>query len=191
MVKEFRNRLLWYACAFGSVLLFRECYSLFGTVVVCEGISMEPTVQNGDYLLAERISVTLKRLKIGDVVVAAQPRRPEDCSPVLKRIKGLGHDQITYWDNAHWNMITTEVPADHVWLEGDNSRHSLDSRKYGPVPMSRLEYKILIRLWPLDHFGRLDPLQSADSTMDTSSPLLGIASKGASATPCASSSQNK
>ncbi|VDP94843.1 unnamed protein product [Echinostoma caproni] len=47
------------------------------------------------------------------------------------------------------------VPSSHVWLEGDNSDHSLDSRNYGPVPTSRLEYRVLLRLWPLNSFGRL------------------------------------
>lgn len=27
------------------------------------------------------------------------------------------------------------VPKGHVWLEGDNSENSIDSRTYGPVPM--------------------------------------------------------
>ncbi|KAF6776731.1 hypothetical protein AHF37_04079 [Paragonimus kellicotti] len=62
-----------------------------------------------------------------------------------------------------FRLIFNKVPINHVWLEGDNTVHSLDSRSYGPVPISHLEYRVLLRLWPLRDFGRLkNPLRSAD-----------------------------
>ena len=44
------------------------------------------------------------------------------------------------------------VPRGHVWLEGDNSENSLDSRTYGPVPMGLIRSRILCRLWPPSDF---------------------------------------
>ncbi|CAB9530466.1 membrane protease subunit 1 [Seminavis robusta] len=44
---------------------------------------------------------------------------------------------------------TRVVPKGHVWLEGDNPLLSVDSRHYGPVPLSYLEGKLVWRLWPL------------------------------------------
>lgn len=42
------------------------------------------------------------------------------------------------------------VPKGHVWLEGDNSENSLDSRNYGPVPAGLIVSRAIVRLWPLN-----------------------------------------
>ncbi|KAF8568050.1 hypothetical protein P879_02050 [Paragonimus westermani] len=153
-----------YLLTFGSALFVYKYHSYVGTVVYCEGISMEPTVNDGDYLLVERLSLIRGIIKKGDVVVAGQPRRASNLSHVLKRIKGLSEEKVTFWDDQLWTTVTKEVPNNHVWLEGDNTVHSLDSRSYGPVPISHLEYRVLLRLWPLRDFGRLkNPSRSADA----------------------------
>lgn len=41
-----------------------------------------------------------------------------------------------------------KVPKGHVWLQGDNHRHSTDSRKYGPLPMGLIKGKVVWRLYP-------------------------------------------
>lgn len=40
------------------------------------------------------------------------------------------------------------VPKGHVWLEGDNSENSIDSRTYGPVPMGLIQSRAFFRLYP-------------------------------------------
>lgn len=40
------------------------------------------------------------------------------------------------------------VPRGHVWLEGDNSENSIDSRTYGPVPMGLIKSRVFLRLYP-------------------------------------------
>lgn len=40
------------------------------------------------------------------------------------------------------------VPKGHVWLEGDNSENSIDSRTYGPVPMGLIQSRAACRLYP-------------------------------------------
>ena len=39
--------------------------------------------------------------------------------------------------------LTSQVPPGHVWLQGDNLLHSLDSREYGAVPMGLLRGRVL------------------------------------------------
>jgi len=44
---------------------------------------------------------------------------------------------------------TMKVPPNHVWVEGDNPLKSTDSRHYGPLPISALRGRIVLRLWPM------------------------------------------
>lgn len=41
------------------------------------------------------------------------------------------------------------VPDGHLWIEGDNTLQSNDSRYYGPIPMSLIVGKVVGRVWPL------------------------------------------
>ncbi|GFH17204.1 mitochondrial inner membrane protease subunit [Haematococcus lacustris] len=40
------------------------------------------------------------------------------------------------------------VPVGHVWIQGDNLLHSLDSRVYGPVPAALLRGRVLYQAGP-------------------------------------------
>ena len=35
-----------------------------------------------------------------------------------------------------------------MWLQGDNTRNSNDSRHYGPVPLAMLRGRVCYRVWP-------------------------------------------
>jgi type IV secretory pathway protease TraF len=39
---------------------------------------------------------------------------------------------------------------------GDNRTVSYDSRDFGPVPIEKIEGKVLFRFWPLNKFGVVD-----------------------------------
>lgn len=41
---------------------------------------------------------------------------------------------------------STQVPQGHVWLQGDNTLNSTDSRHYGPVPYSLLNGKAIAKV---------------------------------------------
>jgi len=40
------------------------------------------------------------------------------------------------------------VPPGHVFVMGDNRENSLDSRSFGPVPVSSIEGKAVFRVFP-------------------------------------------
>lgn len=42
------------------------------------------------------------------------------------------------------------VPKGMVWLEGDNSENSADSRLYGPVPLGLIQSRVVCKVWPLN-----------------------------------------
>ena len=105
---------------------------------MCEGPSMEPTLYSDDVLIIERISIRLQKLKKGDIIIAKCPSKPKQ--HICKRVVGLPGDKVQ-------NGIT--VPNGHVWLEGDNSNNSTDSRVYGPVPQGLLRGRALCKILPL------------------------------------------
>lgn len=101
------------------------------------GPSMQPTLNDtGDVLITEAVTPRLQRLRKGDIVVATKPTNRR--VSILKRIVGMAGDEV---DGAI-------VPPGHVWLQGDNSAQSTDSRHYGAVPLSLVRAKAWCRIWP-------------------------------------------
>jgi inner membrane protease subunit 1 len=48
------------------------------------------------------------------------------------------------------DVLRGQVPKGHMWVTGDNLPHSVDSRRYGPIPLAMVNGKILAkaeRLW--------------------------------------------
>ena len=60
---------------------------------------------------------------------------------------GLHHSMASMPPLKNSSLVV--VPNGHIWLEGDNSINSSDSRNYGPVPASLVVGKVLLKLWPL------------------------------------------
>ncbi|CAB9507951.1 membrane protease subunit 1 [Seminavis robusta] len=99
-------------------------------------------------------------ISVGDIVVAENPLKP---GTVCKRVIGLPGDEIilkrsqftashflgrTARATARQRKRLKKVPDGHVWLEGDNSMNSNDSRNYGTVPASMILGRVILRVWP-------------------------------------------
>uniref|UniRef100_A0A0B6ZG40 Peptidase S26 domain-containing protein n=1 Tax=Arion vulgaris TaxID=1028688 RepID=A0A0B6ZG40_9EUPU len=116
----------------------------------CEDVSMEPTIQDGDFVLICPFYVNFVLLQKGDIVFCKSPKNPRTI--ICKRLVAMEGDTVFNNDKGYEEY----VGKGHVWLEGDNKEASIDSRLFGALPYGLLISKVTIRLWPLNRFGFLN-----------------------------------
>ncbi|KAL2065621.1 hypothetical protein VTL71DRAFT_3291 [Oculimacula yallundae] len=94
-----------------------------------------------------------ENLQRGMIITYQSPAHPE--VQVVKRIIAMEGDTVT--TRAPCPVPTVQVPANHVWVEGDNedSTKTLDSNHYGPIPLNLITGKVTHFLWPRKRFGRI------------------------------------
>lgn len=143
-----------------------------------KGASMEPGLEDGDYLLIDEISYRFNVPARGDVIVF---RFPEDRSQFfIKRIVGLPSETIEVKNNKVmiYNTESSEgfvlaenyldpnqetlgnmlirLDDNEYFVLGDNRLASSDSRRWGPVDKTLITGKAFLRAWP---FGRFDKIE--------------------------------
>ncbi|XP_065070662.1 mitochondrial inner membrane protease subunit 1-like isoform X2 [Rhopilema esculentum] len=125
---------------------------------MCVGPSMEPTLNtssNGDVVVTEHVTTRYRYLKRGDIVIAKCPSNPN--TMICKRIAAMGGDMVEKPNglNSGSEDSHIKIPKGHLWLLGDNSGNSTDSRIYGPVPYGLVRGRVCFKVWPLSEFGRM------------------------------------
>lgn len=93
----------------------------------------------------------------------------------IKRVIGLPGDHVQIKDGSVYvndqkleenylqdYVVTTDldglytdiyVPENTVYVLGDNRAESTDSRRFGCIPVEKIESKAVLRFWPLNKFG--------------------------------------
>lgn len=115
--------------------MIRRLVRSWGARVAVDGESMRPTLEPGDWLLADPDAYRDAPPRVGDLVIVPDPRQPTRL--LVKRV--------------------AEV-RDHgreSWISGDSHDASTDSRAFGPVSTSTLEGRPWFRYWPLRRIGRV------------------------------------
>ena len=106
--------------------------------------SMLPAIAPGDWLL---LDATVRRWpRRGAVVVF---REPGSGILAIKRVAARPGDGIR---TAAGILRLVDGEA---WLLGDNAAASIDSRRYGPVPLDSLVARAWFRYGPARRFGRI------------------------------------
>jgi signal peptidase I len=134
------------------------------------GLSMEPHIRSGEYVLINTFAYRFGAPHRGEIVAF---RHDGDARAVfIKRVIGLPGDKIRidrgqvyvngneleepYVQHADGRSFQeVSVPNGTVFVLGDNRSQSEDSRIFGPVPDDRLIGRAIAGVWPPRMVGSL------------------------------------
>ena len=135
--------------------------------------SMLPTIQLQDRVIVDKFFFKyFDTIRPGDIIVFRPPPTAHATEDFIKRVVGLPGDKVQII-----NHVTTVngkvlkepylqekpkndfapiiVPADSLFVMGDNRNNSADSREWGFLPIENVSGRTLFRYWPLNHIGAL------------------------------------
>ena len=146
--------------------------------------SMETTLEEGQYVLVDKLTPRWSAYERGDIVVFDPPETWTSAGnvPFIKRVIGLPNDKVeikgglVYVNDVELNEPylypgggedpeptdptvggQTEwiVPDGELLVMGDHRQDSADSRTFGPIEISHVIGRAWLRYWPFDTFGLL------------------------------------
>jgi len=141
-----------------------------------DGMSMEPTLHDQEYIIVNKAAYVFRAPQRGDVIVFAYPRDPR--VDYVKRIIAIPGDVISVVGekvtvdgvtlresyinpadpfNPFSSINNRPVPPNDYFVMGDNRGNSSDSRQWGFVPRQNIIGQATFVYWPLDggNFGLL------------------------------------
>jgi len=145
---------------------------------IVSGSSMEPTFENGQYLIVNELDYHISNPQRGDVIVFKYPKNTSEY--FIKRVIGLPGEKVliqngkviiyntanpngftlneTYLPAGLYTEATTDQPItlgpDEYFVLGDNRPASSDSRFWGDVPSNDIVGKVVLRAYPFSQFTR-------------------------------------
>lgn len=144
---------------------------------IYEGSAMSPTIKDGQILVTSKTSYSIKRRvpDRGKVVILKKPLSLEVADDnVIARVVGTDGDHIVIRDGivsvngeeyvtpggirGAAGEVDVTLEGNEVFLLCDNRKEKLDSRdpKLGLVDMRQIKGNVLLRIWPLSKFGRIE-----------------------------------
>lgn len=142
-----------------------------------DGFSMNPTLQDGEYILVNRLAYKIGNPVRGDIVVFSFPMDPRQ--DLIKRVIGLPGESISVQDGKVMiNGIpleepyiaappiyngTWEVPAGQLFVLGDNRNESKDSHEWGLLPVENVVGRAILIYWPPTQWQLIDQATEASA----------------------------
>lgn len=167
------KKIFWsFLEIFETVIIAVVAVMLIRTFVVqpflVSGSSMEPTFENGNYLLVDELAYRFREPERGEVVVFKDPINGS--SFYIKRIIGLPGERVVI-NNGEVSVYKGDelkrleegyvlnvdqredyekkLGEDEYFVMGDNRGFSFDSRNWGPLDENKLVGSVRFRLWPV------------------------------------------
>ncbi|MCL6572902.1 MAG: signal peptidase I [Bacillus sp. (in: Bacteria)] len=174
MVKKKNETYEWIKAIIGALVLAVIIRSFFFTPIVVDGASMNPTLQNRDRMIVTKIGEPNRF----DIVVFHAPDGKDYIKRVIGipgdkieykndvlYVNGKAYDEPylkSYKDKIIQGTLTDSftlketvvgsetVPKGHLFVLGDNRRHSTDSRHIGAIPLEKLIGTTKIVYYPIN-----------------------------------------
>jgi signal peptidase I len=140
-----------------------------------EGLSMFATLDDNNYLIADKIAYRLHAPQRGDIIILRPPT--DDSKDFIKRVIALPGERLliqggqvyinghllhepylpeAWTSQANWGGDTGQVMGpNQYFVMGDNRNRSQDSRTFGPIGRDRIDGRAWFRIWPLNNFGNI------------------------------------
>lgn len=156
-----------------AIVLFFAINTVSARVRV-DGFSMVPTLQDGEYVLVNRLAYRTGLPVRGDIIVFESPQVSD--LDLIKRVIGLPGDRVTISGgevrvndqvleepyiaaapvyNGEWN-----VPEGHLFVLGDNRNDSSDSHAWGLLPIENVIGKAILIYWPIPEWNLIQHVES-------------------------------
>ena len=157
--------------ALAAVLFF--AINAVSARVRVDGFSMLPTLQNGEYVLVNRLAYRADLPDHGDIIVFVSPVNEQD---LIKRVIGLPGDLLHIsGGQVYLNGQALEepyiaaaplydgewtVPEGQLFVLGDNRNDSSDSHAWGLLPVENVIGKAVLIYWPPEDWNLIEHIQS-------------------------------
>jgi signal peptidase I len=144
-----------------AVVLFFGINAVSARVRV-DGFSMRPTLEDGEFVLVNKLSYRFSQVQRGDIIVFHYPANPDE--ELIKRVIGLPGDRVIVRDqHVFLNGQVLDEPyiaaaplysgewtiADgQLFVLGDNRNDSSDSHSWGLLPFENVVGKAVLIYWP-------------------------------------------
>ena len=176
MSEKVKKEIFEWVKVFALAIVFAFIITQFIKPTLVRGYSMYSTLEEGDYLIINRMSYKFKEPERGDIIVFKSDLQQDDGSSkdLVKRVIGVSGDTVKIEnskvyvngeelvepyinDEVTEGDIDTVVPENSVFVLGDNREISLDSRydSIGFIDDSDILGKVFIRLYPFNKIGLL------------------------------------
>ncbi|MEW6402507.1 MAG: signal peptidase I [Chloroflexota bacterium] len=144
-----------------AALLFVGINAISARVRV-DGFSMRPTLEDGEFVLVNRLAYRIGDFERGDIIVFHYPMDPNQ--ELIKRVIGLPGDTVyvqhrnvsvngqilvePYIAEAPAYEGNWQVPEGFLFVLGDNRNDSSDSHSWGLLPIDNVVGKAILIYWP-------------------------------------------